>query len=95
MLQQQHQKMSCTTELTDDELNHFLNIEIGIPEATIVKLREGYFDRLEDLVEFNSDDVNSIAKDLREPGALVPPGRGTRIAPALVSAPGVRMGGTH
>ena len=36
----QHHKMPYTTELTDDEVNHFFNIEIGIPEVIMVKLRE-------------------------------------------------------
>ena len=40
MLEQHHSKMPCMTELADDEVNHFFNIEIGTSEATMVKLRE-------------------------------------------------------
>ena len=32
--------MPYATDLTDDEVNQFFNVEIGIPEPTMVKLRE-------------------------------------------------------
>ena len=32
--------MPYTTDLTDDEFNHFFNVKIGIPELTMEKLRE-------------------------------------------------------
>ena len=92
MLQQQHQKRPYTTELTDDEANHLWNIEIGIPEAATVKLREKGVNRIEDLVDFNVDAVSTIAESLRKPGGLASSGGSSRIAPVLASAPVVCIG---
>ena len=33
MLQQQHNKMPCMTELTYDKVNRFFNVEISMTEA--------------------------------------------------------------
>ena len=66
--------MPYTIEFTDDEVNHFFNIEIGVPKATMVKLREKGTNRPEDLVEFNANDVIIIDEALRKPGSLVPLG---------------------
>ena len=92
MLKLQHQKMSHTTELADDEVNHFFIMEIGFLEATMVKLREEDVNSPEDLFDFNADDVSTIADDLRKPCDLAPLGGGTRILPTLVSALVVRIG---
>ena len=47
MLQQQHQKMSWTTEFVDDKDNHFFNLEIENTDATMVNLREKGVNRQE------------------------------------------------
>ena len=82
--------MRYMTELTDDEANHFFNIEIGRPEETMVKFREEGIERTEYLVELNTNDVNIIAEALRKSGGLVPSGSGPRAS--IVSAHGVRIG---
>ena len=82
--------MPCTTILTETEVNHFFNVEIDIPEANI--LREEGANRLEDLVEFNTDDINTIAEALSKPEGYVLSGSGARTAPALSSAPDVHIG---
>ena len=43
-------------------------------------------------MEFNADDVISVAKLWRKPGGLVPSGGSTRVVPTLIPAPGVRIG---
>ena len=40
VMQQQCKKMHCATDLTNDEANHFFNVEIKNLEETMVKLRE-------------------------------------------------------
>ena len=82
--------MPYATDFADIEVNHFFNTEIGMPEPTMVKLREEGIVRPEHLVEFNSEDVKSIAKALRKPGGLVPSGTASRAT--MKSAPGVRIG---
>ena len=82
--------MPHATNLTDIEVNHFFNVEIGMPEPTMVKLREEGIVRPEHLVEFNEKDVKSIAEALRKAGGLVPSGTTSRAS--MMSAPGVRIG---
>ena len=41
------------------------------------------------MLEFNSEDVNIIAKALRKPGGLVPSGGSSRAS--MISSPGVRI----
>ena len=82
--------MPCTTELTDDEVNHFFNVEIGMLEVTMVKLREEGIWRPEGLADFNAKDVNSIADALRNPGGLVHSGSDDRAS--LMLAPRVCIG---
>ena len=82
--------MTYTTDLTEAEVNHFFNVEIGIPEPTMVKLREEGIERLENLVEFNSKDVEGIAEALCKPGGLVPPSGSARAS--MIPAPGARIG---
>ena len=82
--------MPYAIDFTDIEINHFFNTEIDMPEPTMVKLREEDIVRPEHLIEFNSEDVMSIAKSLRKPGGLVPSGTTSRAT--MTSAPGVRIG---
>ena len=44
--------MSYITDLIDDQVNHFFNVEIGIPEPTMVKLRKEGIERPDHLVAF-------------------------------------------
>ena len=81
--------MHHTAELTDDEVNYFY-IEIGTLEVTMVKLQEEGIERLEDLVEFNAEDVNSVAEALGKSGGLVPSSSSARSS--LVLAPRVHIG---
>ena len=82
--------MPYTTDLTEAEVNHFFNVEIGIPELTMVKLREEGIERPENLVEFNSEDVKGIAEALRKPGGLVPSSGNARAS--MIPAPGAWIG---
>ena len=82
--------MSDTTDLTEAEVNHFFNVEIGIPEPTMVKLREEGIERPENLVEFNSEDLKGIAEALRKPGGLVPSSGNARAS--MIPTPRTRIG---
>ena len=82
--------MPHTTDLTEDEVNHFFNVEIGMPEPTMVKLREEEIERPENLVEFNFEDVKGIAEALRKPRGLVPSSGNARAS--IIPARGVRIG---
>ena len=53
--------MPCKTELTDDKVNYFFNMEIGILDTTLVKLLDEGTNRPEELAEFNADDMSVIA----------------------------------
>ena len=65
--------MLYATDITDNEVNYFFNVKIGILEVIMVKLREKGINRLWDLIKFNDDDdVNIIAETLRKPGHLEP-----------------------
>ena len=77
--------MPCTADLTEVGVNHFFNAEIGIPEPTMVKLREEGIERPETLVEFNSDDAKGIAEALRKRGGLAPSSANARAS--MISAP--------
>ena len=79
--------MPYATDLTNVEVNHFFNIEIGMPELTMVKFREEGMKIPDHLVEFNSEDAMSMSEALRKPGGLVP-SSGTARA-SMMSAPGV------
>ena len=57
----------------------------------MVKLREECVNRPEDPLDFNADNVRSMAEVLRKSGGLVPSGGVARIVPALVSAIGVHI----
>ena len=78
--------MPYATDITDNEVNYFFNVKIGILEVIMVKLREESINRREDLVDFNADNMRSVDEALRKPGGLVPSGCGTRTSPTLVSA---------
>ena len=82
--------MPYATGLTDIEVNHFFDVEMGMPEPTMVKLREEGVERPEHLVECNAEDVNRIAEALSEPGGLVPSSGAARKVMTL--SPGVRIG---
>ena len=92
MLQYELKKKPYTTECIETKGNHLFNAEIRIPEKTMVTLREEHISRPKVLMEFNAYDMHSVAVALRKPGGLVPLDGGSRTAPALVSAPGVRIG---
>ena len=81
--------MQYATDLANDEVNHFFNLEIGTPEPTIKKLREEGTERPENVVEFSEKDVKGVAEALRKPGGLVP---GATPRASITSAPRVRIG---
>ena len=91
ILHNQHKKILCATEITETEVNHFFNVEIGIPEPTMVKLQEEGINRPEDLVNFIAEDTNIVAEGLKKPGGSVLTSRGNTSVLALASAPGVRI----
>ena len=82
--------MRCTTELTEAEVNHFFNVEIGIPELTMVKLRKEGIERLENLVEFNSDNAKDIAEASLKLGSLVPSSANARAS--MIPVPRAQIG---
>ena len=65
--------MPHTTDLTEAEAHHFFNVEIGILEPTMTKLREEGIERPAHLVEFNYDDAKCIAEASRKPRGLACP----------------------
>ena len=81
--------MPRTTDLTEAEVNHFFNAEIGILGPTLVKLREEGIERPEHLVEFNSDDAKGVAAALRKPGGLVSSSASATVS--MIPAPGARI----
>ena len=58
--------MPYTTELAEDEMTHFSNVEIAIPEETMVKLWEGGIERIDYMIEFNVKDVTIIDDAFKE-----------------------------
>ena len=82
--------MPYATGLTDIEVNHFFDVEMGMPEPTMVKLREEDIVTPAHLVAFNENDVKGIDEALRKPGGLLPSGYASR--ESMPPAPIVRIG---
>lgn len=58
--------MPYATDFTNYEVNHFFNVEIGIPESTMIKLRKEGAESPEHLVECSKKDEKSIVEALRK-----------------------------
>ena len=70
--------MPCTTDLIYNEVNHVFNMEIDMPEPTMVKFLEESIKRPEHLVELSTEDANNVAEALRKPGGFMPSSDGAR-----------------
>ena len=73
--------MPFTTSLSEEEVKHFFEVELGIHSDTVSRLAEEGIERPEDLIEFNSENVKTIVGNLRRPGGTVPEGRTGRTVP--------------
>ena len=76
----------CSTKA---EVIHFFNVEIGIPEKTMMHLGEEGFERSENLGEFNPENAKGIAEAFRKHAGM--PSSGNAKA-SIIPAPGERIG---
>ena len=64
---QRHSKMPLATDLDDDNVKDLFELELGMPEDAVARLSAEGIERLEDLVEFASENVKTNIGNLRRP----------------------------
>ena len=56
--------MPFTTSLSEVEVKHFFEVELGTHTDTVLRLAEEGIERPENLIEFNSENTKTIVENL-------------------------------
>ena len=63
--------MPFAISLSEAEVKHFFKVELGIHTNTVLRLAEEGIERLKDLIEFNSENVETIVGNLQRLASTV------------------------